>query len=595
MQLLEQYIRLCTGYPPIQYGCPVDISLAQVAEILCCTPRNATMTLKKMQAKGWLTWEPGRGRGNRSVLVCAIRPADLVLSIAKEAVHQGEIRASRELISQYEAQIPYLAENFARWMSSHFGIHAASETGNVDILRMFVDRPFEGLDPIHVLLRSQTHIVKHVFDTLVRFDPLTKRIEPHLVYDWEMDASRCEWTFHLRKGVLFHNGSKLKADDVCYTLDRLKKEASSHRWMMQTVEAVEALGEHVIRIRLNQPNELLLDFLSKEYMSIVSREFMEQASGSLVQMPVGTGPFRLVRNDDSMLVMEAFEPYFRGRPYIDRIEIWCVSDWQAEQMRVVMPVQEDDTRQMELRSSWKRVLRMEDCFQYISFNAAKEGPLRNDAFRRYIAARIESEKLRKDLQGSREALQSWGYGLEARIRQENSECWITSDPLRASSYAGEVLKLYTYPDWDHIEDAEWIQERCASFGIAVEIVYAEPEELGRPEVMQQADLVLDSANVDERKEASLLELCFANALSVTHHIKPSVKAHVTNLTAELLREPSVEERKRQMREIIQELIDQQVFVPLYHNRIGILAHPRLAHVHLDAYGWMDFSRLIFRD
>lgn len=594
MQLLEQYMRLCTGYPHSKYGSPVDISLAEVAEILCCTLRNATLTLKKMQAKGWLTWQPGRGRGNRSVLVCSIRPADLVLSIAKEAVHQGEIRTSRELISQYEADIPQLAEVYARWMSSHFGIQAASETGKIDILRLFVDRPFVGLDPIHVLLRSQTHIVKHVFDTLVRFDPVTKKIEPHLVYDWETDSSRCEWTFYMRKGVLFHNGSKLRADDVCYTLNRLKKEASSHRWMMHTVETVEALGEHVVRIRLNQPNELFLDLLSKEYMAIVSRDFMEQASGTLVQMPVGTGPFRLVRNDDSMLALEAFEPYFRGRPFIDRIEFWCVPAMQAEAKQIVMPVTEEDSRLMERDSSWKSVVRLEECFQYLSFNAAKEGPLCNDAFRRQIASLIDPQKLCEDVQGSRERLGSWGFGSALEHHSQDWKDVTIATQGRDSSYAGEVLKLYTYPDIDHVEDAEWIKERCASCGIAVEIVYAGPEELARPEVMQQADMVLDSANVDEREEASLLELCFANALSITHHMKPSVKAHVTQRITGLQQETSVQERKRKVRRIIRELIEHQVFIPLYHNRIDMLAHPRLAHVHLDAYGWIDFARLIFR-
>lgn len=594
MQLLEQYIRLCTGYPHSKYGSPVDISLAEVALILCCTLRNATLTLKKMQAKGWLTWQPGRGRGNRSVLVCSIRPADLVLSIAKEAVHQGEIRTSRELISQYEADIPQLAEVYARWMSSHFGIHAANETGKIDILRLFVDRPFDGLDPIHVLLRSQTHIVKQVFDTLVRFDPIMERIEPHLVYDWETDSSRCEWTFYLRKGVLFHNGSKLRADDVCYTLNRLKKEASSHRWMMQTVESVEALGEHVVRIRLNQPNELFLDLLSKEYMAIVSRDYMEKASGSLVQMPMGTGPFRLVRNDDSMLVLEAFEPYFRGRPFIDRIEIWCVPAMQAEEKQMVMPVTEEDSRLMERDSSWKSVVRLEECFQYLSFNAAKEGPLRNDAFRRKIASLIDPQKLCEDVQGSREGLGSWGFGLAFDHHSQDWKDVTIAAQGWDSSYAGEVLKLYTYPDFDHIEDAEWIKEHCASYGIEVEIVYAGPEVLARPEVMQQADMVLDSANVDEREEASLLELCFANALSITHHMKPSVKAHVTQRIAALQQETSVHERKQKVKEIIRELVEYQVFIPLYHNRIDRLAHPRLAHVHLDAYGWIDFARLIFR-
>ncbi|MFP3381589.1 SgrR family transcriptional regulator, partial [Bacillus sp. SIMBA_069] len=78
------------------------IALAEVATRLFCTLRNATLTLKKMQKQGWLIWQPGRGRGNRSVLTCLLSPVDVVLSVAKEIVQKGEIKASRELIDQYQ-------------------------------------------------------------------------------------------------------------------------------------------------------------------------------------------------------------------------------------------------------------------------------------------------------------------------------------------------------------------------------------------------------------------------------------------------------------------------------------------------------------
>lgn len=167
-------------------------------------------------------------------------------------------------------------------------------------------------------------------------------------------------------------------------------------------------------------------------------------------------------------------------------------------------------------------------------------------------------------------------------------------PSTVEEHAGVTLSLYTYPDEDHVEDAEWIRERCAQAGIRIEIVYATPEDLARPEVIQKADLVVDSANVDEREEVSLLEFLQADALSMSHHLPPAAKARLAKEVAAMQQAKTDRQRKRITAKMMRELLEDSVFVPLYQNRINMLAHPRLAHVQLDAHGWIDFSRLIFR-
>lgn len=279
MQLLDQYIRLCAGRPAIVDGRPLEISLSEIAAILCCTLRNATLTLKKMQNQGWLVWHPGRGRGNKSVLIASVSPADLVLSMAMELVQQGEIRSSRELVRRYQDMWPGVAADYARWMSSQFGPKVMREKGNggsVDTLRLFVDRPISVLDPAQALLRNQTHLAKHIFDCLVRFNPQTGSIEPHLAFAWEHVPGGREWTFYLRKGVLFHHGRPLAAEDVAYSLLRLSSQASPHRWITQSIQAVQVMGEHAVQIVLHEPDELFLHALSKEYLSIVPRDYTEQ-------------------------------------------------------------------------------------------------------------------------------------------------------------------------------------------------------------------------------------------------------------------------------------------------------------------------------
>lgn len=603
MQLLDSYIRLCVGClkTKTSLGQPIEISLADVAAVLFCTHRNAALTMKKMQSQGWLNWQPGKGRGNKSVLTCLAAPQALVLSIAKELVQKGEIRASRELVARHQEDLPGLAEEYARWMSSQFGPHVTRENGilgRIDTLRLFVDRPFQVLDPIHVLLRSESHLVKHLFDCLVRFHPQTNEIQPQLAYYWETDESGKVWTFYLRKGVLFHHGRSMTADDVCFSLLRLQAQVSRHRWLAASIQAVEAVDDHVVQIILNQPDELFLHALSKEYLAIVPRDYVEQMGAHFSQMPVGTGPFRVVRNDDSMLALEAFLPYFGGRPFLDRIEIWCVpglpDDTEEERKRLLLPVMGQEGDGAMSVSAMRGVSRNEHCFQYVSLNGAKEGPLRNKSFRQAVASLIHAGMLRSDLGGARERVAVWGEAMTSGDSEQDSLACEVSRAAEESGYEGVPLRLYTYPDPDHVEDAEWIQKRCARFGIRVDIVYALPKELAEPALMQSADLIVDSANIDEREDLSLLEFLYAEVGSVRYHLEPGIHAKINELARSMMAGKTWEERKQYVTPIVKTLREQSVFVPLYSNRVEMLAHPRVSGLSLDAYGWVDFTRIFLR-
>src|SRR5574343_1990831 len=73
MRLHEQYRLLQQHYGEQ----PVSPDVAELAALLACSPRNVRLQLAKMQQQGWLAWQPGRGRGHRSVLQCLQPPQDL--------------------------------------------------------------------------------------------------------------------------------------------------------------------------------------------------------------------------------------------------------------------------------------------------------------------------------------------------------------------------------------------------------------------------------------------------------------------------------------------------------------------------------------
>lgn len=186
------------------------------------------------------------------------------------------------------------------------------------------------------------------------------KIVPGLAESWEITEDGKTYTFHLREGVLFHNGEELTADDVVYTFDRMLDpetkalntdildfvEGAKARLdgEADTTKGLEAVDRYTLRIRLREPYAPFLAVLASPQSSIFNREFTEAAGeqfGLTAETTCGTGPFILEEytlNDRQVLV--ANEDYFRGRPSLDRLEIKVVED--AETMRMLFEAGEID-------------------------------------------------------------------------------------------------------------------------------------------------------------------------------------------------------------------------------------------------------------
>ncbi|MEJ8546766.1 SgrR family transcriptional regulator [Brevibacillus borstelensis] len=605
MLLFEHYQRLFSFYREQGVSRPISVSLEQVAAHLCCTKRNAATTVKKLQQRGWIDWRPGKGRGNQSALTFRLHLGDVVLSLAQEMILRGDIREGQEFVARHRDEWEGLGEAFQRWMDSQFGLHVQkSHDKRLDMLRMFSTRPQPLLDPARLLLRSEANLVPHVFDGLVHFNPACKTIEPGIAFYWEMDESGTAYTFYLRKGVWFHHGRALTAEDVRYSIQRLCKPAFPHRWMASSIRQVEVIDPYIVKVLLHRPDFLLLHALSKEYASIVPEDYAERMGEEFGRMPAGTGPFRIVRNDESMLVLEAFEPYFGGRPFLDRIELWQVPEREAapdlgpsDVPRIVYSQKEAGMDNESVRSSWQTVYRVEQCFQYLACNVGKPGPLQADAFREALDLIIDRPAMLAELGGDRQPAVGWGGLLVERSEGGRSDEMISTKRIREllgkSGYRGETLSLYTLPEYDHVEDAQWLQERLGRYGIDLAIFYVQPEVLASRQ-MREADFILDSANMDERQHLSLLEFLFDDSAALSHFLSPALAAEVKERVARGSSTEDERKRAQELQELMKWIVGLRVFLPLYSNRIEAMVDARLGGIALGAYGWPDFCRIVVR-
>ncbi len=184
------------------------------------------------------------------------------------------------------------------------------------------------LDPILEQALSRQRIDVLFYNRLVEWGHDGK-LEPVLAESWTTSADGRTWTFTLRRGVKFHNGRELVADDVKYTYERIldPKIGSGGRGYLSAIEQIEVPDTRTVRITTKQPSASLLAGMAGGWSSIVPREVIEQ-KGDLRRTAVGTGPFIFQEwIPQSHLKAKKNPDYWdKGKPYVDAIEIKVIPD-----------------------------------------------------------------------------------------------------------------------------------------------------------------------------------------------------------------------------------------------------------------------------
>jgi peptide/nickel transport system substrate-binding protein len=186
------------------------------------------------------------------------------------------------------------------------------------------------LDPVMATDSGSTEIIAKLFDTLIQFKAGTTEIEPGLAESWDISPDGIEYTFHLRKGVKFHNGEEMTANDVKYSIDRLMDPATtSPRFgLAQGITKVSVTDELTVKITTGRASASLLPRLAYPCFSIIPKD------GLNLTHPLGTGPYRLLQwHQGRDVIVEAFDEYWGGRPCVQRYVMHPVEDdetiWQG--------------------------------------------------------------------------------------------------------------------------------------------------------------------------------------------------------------------------------------------------------------------------
>ena len=190
-----------------------------------------------------------------------------------------------------------------------------------------------------------------VFNRLIEFVPGTTQLQPGLAASWDIEDGGRRYVFHLRPHVPFHARGDFKptrtfnADDVLFTFNRMRDKKHPYHHVSggtyayfdsmgfnELIRDIRKIDTHTVAFELAHPEAPFLADLAMDFASIHSAEYADfllkrHTPEDLDRLPVGTGPFRMVRYvPDAMIRYEAFKDYWRKPPAIDRLVFLITPD-----------------------------------------------------------------------------------------------------------------------------------------------------------------------------------------------------------------------------------------------------------------------------
>jgi len=371
--------------------------------------------------------------------------------------------------------------------SSNGTASTTSETSASDDsspLVVAVNQDFETLHPVNYSRSVEKDLINQIYDTLAIDDPDDPAGDmiSRLAESWEISDDECCYTFHLRQGVKFHDGSEVTAEDVGFSLD-LCQASEYQGTLVDGMDHWEIVDDYTINVYTTTPYAPFLR--SVVDVPIASKAYYESVDESeFAQNPMGCGPYKFVSHKlGDSVVLEAFEDYYGGAPEIKNVTFKVLADAAS----ISIGLRSGDLHFAEVEASVLNTLEedpnveietaKQTGFYFIAMNTEKE-PYNNVTFRQAINYAIDREALVEAvLEGQGEV--NSNLLTPEREGYSESEKQYGYDPELAKSLLAEC----GYPDGIDLGKlmvadryklmAQVIQSDLAKVGVTVELEIVE--------------------------------------------------------------------------------------------------------------------------
>ena len=184
----------------------------------------------------------------------------------------------------------------------------------------------KSLDPHAVNDVASSNVMLQIYNTLVTIDG-DGNVTPSLAETFEQ-VDEVTYKFTLKKGVKFHNGEEMKAEDVKFSIERAANSpAIAHIFGDINTDSFEIDDDYTISFKLNNPNTGFLSSLAHTGGSILNQKAVEAEGDNYGMKPVGTGPFKFVNwAKGDRVELEKFDDYHGEEPKFSKMVIRVIPE-----------------------------------------------------------------------------------------------------------------------------------------------------------------------------------------------------------------------------------------------------------------------------
>lgn len=358
--------------------------------------------------------------------------------------------------------------------------------------------------------------VGYVFDGLVRFTP-DAQVVPGLAHTWEVTPDGMTYTFHLRSGVKFHDGTPFTARNVVASFQRVldPKTKGGRGWPLypiagareyadgkggSAVAGLSAPDDSTVMIRLTEPLAIFPKLLAMPVAAIVP----DAVPDNFGEHPVGTGPWKFVEwKHDDYLKFAANPDYYGGRPKADSLMAriipepsTAVAEFESGNVDVLY-VPEGETRNWEQTDEKKAMLESAPALRvfYVAINTTR-GPLADVRVRQALNYATDSRGILNGIVSGRGNLAA-GVIPPALAGGDSTRAGYTHDIAKAKQLLAEAgfpngidVELWSSQTAPFPRIAQTIQANLKEAGVRVNLVQRDASSMREAARAGKTDLAL---------------------------------------------------------------------------------------------------------
>lgn len=459
------------------------------------------------------------------------------------------------------------------------------------------------LDPQKSIDTMSNKSITLIYDTLLDLDE-NLNLKPNLAESWER-LDDCNVVFHLKKGVKFHNGEELKAEDVKFTLERAASSPQT-LYLFKPITKVTVIDDYTVQVTTDKPFGALLNNLAAVQGGIVSKKAVLEYGDDYVNHPVGTGQYKLKEwLPGNKIVFEGFKDAYQGAPNFEELTYLTIPEvsnrmiaLETGEVDVAFDIGIMDKETIENSNNLELVEVESPALLYLGFD--QTNPIyQNKKLREAIAYAIDNQTFvdvvfRGSAVAGDSPLPKASPAYNGNVKKYNQDIEKAKKLLAEAGYPnGLDIELWCMDDGPRVDMCVIIQDQLKKIGINVEIKIFEFGAYVSKTALPNKELYFLSWNSSGDGDVALYPLFHSS-----QHGAPGNRSFYSNKEVDKLLDKARvsvdEEERRSLYKEVQNILQEDLAIyALAYPKINLAKNKELKGLIFKKNGDIDITNLSF--